>query len=235
MKAVSWNIYFDLHNIKERTMKIIDLSVSTDADIIMFQEVRDDILDMLISEMKSRGYILPESNKQTCRIIKYKYSTLTFIKEKSPFTQDATVNIIDYIHSKMGRDILEVVVNGFHIYNVHLESLAQSKVIREIQLSMLLNLVQANRGIGCGDFNIRDSIIDQGVSELPTQNTYFAYRFHGRNYSARYDRVVYNPVVKCELSEYLGNSKYDIGYCSDHNGIVFTFSLYLTLNYIITV
>ena len=232
MKGVSWNIYFDNYNIEERTLKIVELSSATNADIIMLQEVRYDISDMLIFKMRENNYILPEPDKQIRRVNEYGYSTLSFVKEEYC---DAIVNIIDHIHTEMGRDILEVIINGFHIYNVHLESLAQSKVIREIQLSWLLNLVKTNRGVACGDFNIRDPITDEGVNELLTQNTYFAYRFHGRNYSARYDRVMYNPLIKCELQEYLGNDKCDIGYCSDHNGIVFTFNLYLTLNCTITI
>lgn len=227
MKAVSWNIYFDPCNIEKRTVKIIELSVATNPDIIMYQEVRDDILYLLISELKSAGYILPDFDKQTDRVYKYKYSTLTFVKEK--YT-NVTVNVIDHIYTEMGRDILEVIINGFYVYNVHLESLSQGKVAREIQLTTLLNLIKVNRAIGCGDFNLRDPIIQPDVYELPTDNTYYAYRFHGRNYSTRYDRVIYNPIVKCEVVQYLGNQKYDMGYCSDHNGIVFTFNLYLTLS-----
>lgn len=231
MKGVSWNIYFNNYNIDERTKKIVELSTATSADVIMMQEVRHDILIMLISKMREKGYILPESDKQTSRVNKYGYNTLTFVKEKY---YDAKVNIIEHIHTEMGRDILEVIINGFHIYNVHLESLAQSKMTREIQLNSLINLVKANRAIACGDFNIKDTIMEESVYELGTANTYFAYRFHRRNYSTRYDRVIYNPIVKCQLQEYLGNHKYDIGYCSDHNGLVFNFSLYLTINCSIT-
>lgn len=42
-----------------------------------------------------------------------------FVKEKY---SNEKVNIIEHIHSEMDRDILEIIVNGFHIYNVNLES-----------------------------------------------------------------------------------------------------------------
>lgn len=70
---------------------------------------------------------------------------------------------------------------------------------------------------------------DKDIQELPTYDTYFACRFHSRNYSTRYDRVIFNPIIKCELNGYLGNDKYDGEYCSDHKGIVFTLNLYLTI------
>src|SRR5690606_15090312 len=99
----------------------------------------------------------------------------------------------------------------------------QFKKIRSDQLDTITNLVSENKSICCGDFNIRHKIKHNAILELPLSDTYFSNRFNHKNsYTAPYDRVIYNSSIRCKFISYLGNTQYsDIGYCSDHNGVLF--------------
>ena len=136
--------------------------------------------------------------------------------------QNIIVNVIPFELTYTDRDILEIIINNTSIYNVHLESMnyKQFQEARQIQLTTLINLVKTKRSICCGDFNIKHSI--NNIPELGTEHTYFSSRFNNGNYSERYDRVIFNDQLQCDLVGYLGNDKYEFGYCSDHNGIIFT-------------
>lgn len=221
MLVLTWNIFFHPNNIVKRTGKIVELTAQTNADIVLFQEVRDTILNFLLTSMQDKGYSLSCPNEQCERIIDNKYGTLTFVK--STIT-DVEVNVLPFIQTRMGRDILAITVNGITLYNVHLESMKISEEIREQQLLMILILVRDNPALCAGDFNLRYRITEETIHELPTSDTYYSYRFNsGYNYSAPYDRVIHNKGLKCELIRYIGHEIDEEleGYCSDHNGILF--------------
>lgn len=224
MKVLTWNIFFDTDKIVERTKKIIEISISTNSDIILFQEVRKSILDMMISLMNNGGYHIPCSDLQTKRVIYYGYSTLAFFKTCH---QNVDINIIKYNLTYMDRDIMQISSNDITIYNVHLESMntKQFRDIRLQQLDLLLNLVKNKLSVACGDFNINENIVHNDILTLPLKNTYFRHRFHNETtFEASYDKIIYNKnnIRECKLIGYVGDILYEFGYCSDHNGILFS-------------
>lgn len=222
MKILTWNIFFETLNLKKRTCKIIELASETNVDVICFQEVRDQILSTMIELMSNCGFYLPSAQLQLHRITSFKYGTLTFVSNKF---SNVEINIIPHIETYMDRDILETKIDGLSIYNVHLESTnsKQFKIAREKQLQSLIDLVKNGKSIACGDFNITYPIQNNYVNEIKLSDTYFSNRFTNSNFSANYDRIIFNNALNCEFLEYVGNTKFEFGYCSDHNGIIFEF------------
>lgn len=222
MKVLTWNIFFDKINIVERTRKIIEIAVNTKSDIILFQEVRFMVLDMVLNLMQSAGYFLPSQEIQTKRVKYFGYSTLSFVKSN---TNSVDVKIIPYALTYMDRDIMEIKTQNVTLYNVHLESMntLQFKTIRSQQLNSLLCLMENKPAIACGDFNIVSDIYHDEISNAKSGNTYFSSRFNkNSSYEAPYDKIIYNKnFCSCDFLGHVGTDTYTFGYCSDHNGLLF--------------
>lgn len=222
LTVLTWNIFFDSHKISERTLQIIKIVNDNNPDIICFQEVRKTILDVLIIEFEIGGYIIPNKDLQTGRVVKNVYSTLIFVKKS--LSIDSIVNIIPFSTSYMERDILELNIENYCIINVHLESTnsEQMKKIRTLQLNEIIEKYKNSKTVVCGDFNIREKIQNDYFFDLDVcGDTYFSERFSDSKYSATYDKVIYN-IKNCEYLKRLGDIEYSDGnYCSDHDGILF--------------
>lgn len=146
LKVLTWNVWFEQNQFERRMNHILDESLQLDPDVICYQEVLPEFVEIISSrKIITDNYHLSDYNPRG-------YGTITLTKvhyqavfERIPF------------ETRMSRDLLitKLNINGtiVAVGNVHLESLS-SAPLREKQLKVCWkNLRSYNSAVLVGDFN----------------------------------------------------------------------------------
>jgi len=204
-------------------------------DVILFQEVIFESIDLIKNTLKKYGYnYFTDDSYNQLRL----YGEL--IVSKFPIKNPT---FIFYQNTIMGRGI-NTVENNYKNKNIlllttHLESLPKYKFARQKQLNYIYNLIRNQDNIHnvilTGDMNMLDNeqypdwdLIDvwEKIGNIHNKYTYYGNRFWGNEYKNRYDRILYKGEnISCTNIELVGDAKMvnsDI-YPSDHNGIIASF------------
>jgi endonuclease/exonuclease/phosphatase family metal-dependent hydrolase len=151
LSILSWNVWFDYHELQSRSDLIIIEIVRMQPDIVCLQEV----LPLFESNLSRHRQL-----QALYEFSKYEpghgYGNITLVK-KNLRPQFTSVPL----PTKMGRklSVARVLVGGSNqveivIGNVHLESLENNQLIREQQLQVCNEQLPAGMSVLAGDFNI---------------------------------------------------------------------------------
>lgn len=242
MKLLTYNIWFSDLLINKRLNKLINIIQINNPDVICLQEVRRDVLAILVNKLNK--YIYWETS---LREDKY-YGIAIFSKIKI-----LSKGIYKFKNTKMDRHFIKIKINynnqNINIITTHLESefLKKSnskyeeslkKSNKYLQFYNLINFFEnKNTSILCGDFNIsnnddkffilnnkwNDAWIIDG-SQIEKKNTFDSsknmYLNSKSNYKSRLDRIYYNSSKIKQINfNLIGNYKDDI-IPSDHFGLL---------------
>lgn len=153
LSVLTWNIWFDNKNQKERTLRIIQIIKQLDVDIVCLQEVT--VSSHALIKSRLLGYQLFQIFIEEG----YEYGTCILCKKD-------TVRVIDpyyydFPETQMGRKILGCEIellkfgSNMHILTTHLESMWDNKDVRNQQFNVIKEVIaDLDNLILAGDFNI---------------------------------------------------------------------------------
>jgi endonuclease/exonuclease/phosphatase family metal-dependent hydrolase len=180
MKILTWNIDNDLINISERVLGIVDLLRSQDPDIICLQEVTKVVYDILINKLVD--YIFTEYNNERS------YTTIMAIK-RGIDSQTSTSNI--QLTSTMNREAIVYGTENLCIVTFHLESGPVNKQVRRLQINQILQSLNDDKVILCGDTNF----IYPDENQLLIQNNFTDYSPNEPSYNYLENRRILGPYI----------------------------------------
>lgn len=249
IKILSYNIWFEIDNIIERTNSLIKLINTKSFDVICLQEVKQDIYKIIKNNINGYKYFFPNEIKYSygCVIIsKYKISK-SFITpfKKSKMGRNLVITIIDYPYTEIiDNEIKKIVIVTSHFESIfnktNFEKICQ---FSETQIAIDNLYKEYKNVILCADTNImeheekyfiskewRDSWKEMG-SPKNEEYTYDYYtnenlqkRLIGK-YQSRIDRILFRcdnmEIYKFGLIKGLENMITP----SDHHGIYSKFIL----------
>lgn len=220
MKIISWNIYFDVFEIKNRTENICKEILKYDPDVICLQEVSYFswiIIKEILCKYYQSAFENPYKNNTSSRTYGEVILTKFEIKDKGFFK----------LNSLQGRvcSWIDIEYNNklIRINTSHLESFRdeKSKKIRQIQLNEICENNKELNWIWIGDSNL-DNTENHDMCNTPF-NTYFSNRYHTNNFEHSYDKVWFSDVFQLENITYIGENKVNGIWLSDHNGLLVIF------------
>lgn len=241
IKLLTYNIWFSDIYINKRINLLVKLVNEKNPDVICFQEVRKDVLAVLVNKLKSYKYWETSLNED-----KY-YGVVIFSKFKKVKT-----NIFKFKKTNMDRHFIIMELNldnnfKINIVTTHLESEFKIKDYKDsfkyFQFNNLLKyLKNFNNVVICGDMNISEKennlfkldnywsdcwILDGSNIEKKYTFDYKTNMFinNKTKYRSRLDRVFIknNGLLKLDRFDLVGNSKGLIP--SDHFGIIVNLSI----------
>jgi len=214
LSILSFNIFFDKINLKERTEKICSKILDIKADIVCLQEVIYNSYE-IIREKLNNEYVLSYFYKDY-----REYFEIILVKNKKVQMSGSFK-----FHSYQNRGLSWIVIEDILVCTSHLESLSNNKKIRNTQLNQLFNFTQRYENwIFIGDTNCEDN--DEILDILPEdshienfEDTWFAERFFGNNKTKDYDKaIVSNNLIVINKQNI--EAKKDNIWLSDHNAIL---------------
>ena len=245
LSVLTWNIWFDLRHIVERTKHIVKMLKSHDCDIVCLQEVILPTLNLLLFDvgLQEKYDFFYDTSLVS---IGGKYGEVTLIKKSLHF--DCSFESKSFPQTCMGRRIntLHVGTLDLDIINVHLESVfRKNSRPKHDQLKYLSENVEKNskNAIICGDMNLdkdddklwADKIIhDCGITDScpPNRKMICTYDSNSNTnayiFNSRLDRIFYKGGLTSNSYELIGTRVIEnVGiHPSDHFGIKVKFSIY---------
>lgn len=237
LSLISYNIMMDPPHFVERHVNLCKLLLSLTVDVICLQEVRMDVLPLLLEQLSVKYTPVNSSLQPTDRM----YGEIILTRN--------SISQIAYschpLQSKQGRALQHAIVEKDNVrYNVitfHLESMNCQK-IRRGQMKELWELTKNMKNvIACGDtnltaketthkdFNIPDNFIDVWEElKTPDEFTYYSGRFWDGDRKQRYDRVWISADLFPSSFGVVGHKPFNV-WISDHDGLYFTCSPVLTI------
>lgn len=231
VSVISYNIMMDQDYFVERHMALVELLVSTPVDVVCLQEVRYDILPILLSTL-SKVYTpaikqLQPQGRPYGEIIFTGKNVSQIAFECIPFNEGKQGRAVQ--HLKVEKDSTE-----FNIYTFHLESMNCQK-IRRGQMEQLWDIVKnTENAVMCGDTNLtaketthKDYYIPTWISDAWEEtgqtigeHTYYSGRFWDGDRRQRYDRVWITKDLYTTAFGILGEKQFEKDvWISDHNGL----------------
>jgi len=236
---VSYNIWFDSRHIQVRLNKIIEMLGYMQPTIICFQEVTHATYPVLVESFVKQGYqSCYKDLEQFKKIAQIGYGVLTL--SKLPII---SVNFIPFIETSMGRYFsVAKLQNGIVIINTHLESLGTNYIVRQNQISQLIELMNI---IPISILTMDSNLTDKKNDIFPqNERIYDAYIVDGSSkdkeytydcktnknvlykYQTRLDRIYYSNLKQLDFSLFGETEIPEIEVPpSDHYGIRMAFEL----------
>lgn len=175
LTVLTWNIWFEGHNLKERTVRIIQTINTVKPDIVCLQEVTPISYNLIkgrLFEYQSFEIFIEEGNNYgTC--ILCKKSTIQVV---DPY-------YYDYPDTQMGRRLVGCEVKflhnnmGLHILTTHLESGWENSIVRNLEFNTIKEVIQEmieGNLIIAGDFNICSvhELIESNIASTNLQDVW---------------------------------------------------------------
>lgn len=249
LTALTWNIWFEQRNQKERTLRIIQIIKQLSPDFICLQEVTP--LSYNIIKSRLLDYQIFEI------FIEEGYSYGTCILCKKETVEVVDPYYYDYTDTQMGRRLVGCEVRlskhggkKIHILTTHLESMWENKEVRNLQFDTIKEVIKdINEDIIlAGDFNIcsvrepiewnlaTTKLVDVWVECGCPSSIKYTYdskinkNLSGGNMRSRLDRIYYmsNSGMKSQSLKLVGlnsTSPNILEQPSDHFGLMTEFLL----------
>ncbi|PRP77790.1 Endonuclease/Exonuclease/phosphatase family protein [Planoprotostelium fungivorum] len=152
LKVLTWNIFFG-DDKKIRHPKLLDIVHSEDPDIICFQEVTQDFVNLLMSQAWVRDHYFVADLSNAWPACWYGVMVLSKKRPAKVFRQ--------LLPTRQGRSLLafEFLINGksFVVSTIHLESMDNDRDIRKAQMGIIFDQIgSSSSSILCGDCNFGD-------------------------------------------------------------------------------
>lgn len=155
LTIATYNVWFDTRTINDRIKKIYDLLVSESPTVMCLQEVTAFIYAVLVPKLEKQGYVSCYTSVDHFKKVTEKVGYGVLIMSKIPF---ASVNIVPFMKTSMGRYYVIAKLASLYIVNTHLESLGNNKETRKSQLNQILEFMKmVPNTVLCMDSNLTDT------------------------------------------------------------------------------
>lgn len=218
--AVSYNIWFDSLLNLERLISLVHNISLVDPDVICLQEVKKDIYEILICELKHYKYHWPKK-------INYEYGSVTFSKypiskcaeynfENSTMGRSLIITKIDYPYNKIENDEYSIENVGIVVVNTHFESLFKSvNHVKYEQYNITKNILENlydeyKKVILCADTNL---LVSEEDKFIKWNDAWIKKGNDGNKYTYDWNSNIYLKFKKYKLRSRIDRILYKMNNC----------------------